>query len=134
MNLVDALRSVVPVSIKRPLREMHMRRTFDSALARFERSSASGDVPREVLDDLVYGWGNEGWSVQHEYMNEVVRAVRTTKGSILECGSGLSTLLMCRMLGPRRNQLWSLENSSEWADRIRGMCQQHDAAGSSPST
>lgn len=60
-----------------------------------------------------------GWSGKPEFLAEcVTRALRCT-GPILECGSGLSTLLVGAIATQRGQSLWSLEHNSEWAAKLR---------------
>jgi hypothetical protein len=67
---------------------------------------------------LIYGWGNEGWSAWSEYLAGTLRAVQQTGGPILECGSGLSTLLLGVIAGQLRTRVWSLEHDAGWARRV----------------
>jgi hypothetical protein len=69
--------------------------------------------------DAVYGWGNEKWSADEMYLAEVVLTAETTKGSILECGSGLTTLLMSAVAARRGLQVHALEHNETWHARVR---------------
>ena len=42
----------------------------------------------------------------------------TTKGPMLECGSGVTTILMGILCGRRNVEVWSLEHFGEWRDRV----------------
>ena len=68
--------------------------------------------------DAIFGWGNERWSAEARYLSEVVRSTERTKGSILECGSGLTTLLMGMVASRRGIRLHSLEHDAEWHARV----------------
>lgn len=72
-----------------------------------------------VLSDLVYGWGNDGWSALDEYLAGCVAHASTTSGPILECGSGLSTILVGVMAKRRGLRHWALEHAPEWAKRVQ---------------
>ena len=67
---------------------------------------------------LIYGWGNEGWSAWDEYLKGCLDAARSAPGPILECGSGLSTLLVGVIAQRMGNTVWSLEHNAEWARRL----------------
>ncbi len=71
------------------------------------------------LAELVRAWGNEGWSALHEYARAVVSEARAATGPILECGSGLTTLILGATASPRAQHIISLENSPEWGARTR---------------
>jgi predicted O-methyltransferase YrrM len=82
--------------------------------------------PLKAVDDegclgaLVYGWGNEGWSAEHEYLRHMVRVVhRLGSQPVLECGSGLSTLLLAATAASQGGHVTSLEHVPRWADRVR---------------
>lgn len=92
---------------------------FWRAMRRFQRDVQSGqDISQDLLSELVLGWGNT-WSAQHEYLDACLREARRTEGPILECGSGLSTLLIGAVAQTRGIRLWSLEHEPKWAERIQ---------------
>jgi hypothetical protein len=72
-----------------------------------------------VLDRLVYGWGNEGWSGQREYLEACVLHALECKGPILECGSGLTTLLVGHVAQAVGTTMWTLEHLPSWATRVQ---------------
>ena len=60
---------------------------FGRAMDRFvEDPAAVADAPECVLSDLIYGWGNEDWSGQHEYLKACLKHALISDGPILECG------------------------------------------------
>src|SRR5436853_7521373 len=77
------------------IRSAHRDLVLGRAVARFARDPAKvADGSQEVLNDLIYGWGNEGWCGHNEYLAACIEGALTTRGPILECGSGLTTLLL----------------------------------------
>jgi len=82
-----------------------------------------------VVNDLIYGWGNEGWSAQHEYLAACVESALGTSGAILECGSGLSTVLLAIVAQQRGLLLWSLEHLPVCAERVQGCLMQRRILG-----
>ena len=93
---------------------------FWQAMRRFQRELRQGatEFSPDLLADLVYGWGNS-WSVQHEFLDACLREARVTDGPILECGSGLSTILLGAVAQSRGIRLWSLENDGKYAARVQ---------------
>ena len=82
---------------------------------------AKGRAPRVhslLWSDAVYGWDNEEWSADELYLAEVVRSAELSTGSILECGSGLTTLLMGVVAARRGLQLHALEHNEKWHARV----------------
>lgn len=89
------------------------------AIARLSRSRAPG-AHSLLWTDAIYGWGNEKWAAEEQYLAEVVRSVERTRGSILECGSGLTTLMMGAVATRTGVRLHSLEHDAEWHARVDG--------------
>jgi hypothetical protein len=73
----------------------------------------------ELLADLAYGWGNEGWSGEPEYLLACLDAAETASGPLLECGSGLTTLLVGQVAKRRGLTLHSFEHMPHWAQMVR---------------
>ena len=114
------LKRVVPTPLKRAAKNALLDRTFRRGVRRIA-SLPFGVVPaREQLNDLMIGWGNEGFAAQTDYLEEVARQAAKTKGPILECGSGLTTIMLGLLAGRRGIQTWSLEHVPEWRTRVAG--------------
>ena len=71
-----------------------------------------------MIKDLIYGWGNEKWSALEEYLRACVEHASATRGPILECGSGLSTIMIGVIAQRRGIAHWALEHDPEWAARV----------------
>ena len=81
-------------------------------------SLSPGEFPsRRVIRQLWFGWGNQSYSAHPEYLEEIVRRSATTSGPVLECGSGLSTLLLGLFAARRGLQVWSLEHDPKWYEQ-----------------
>jgi predicted O-methyltransferase YrrM len=72
-----------------------------------------------ILSDLIYGWGNESWSALDEYLADCISSALVLSGPILECGSGLSTILVGVVAKRRGQHHWALEHDPEWAARVK---------------
>jgi predicted O-methyltransferase YrrM len=117
MNL---LKRLTPEPVYRRWKAWEARRLLDATLAEYARSVAAGPVSDELLQRLVRVWGNAEWSALPEYMQCFIEAARSTPGPILECGSGLSTLLMGLQKAPSQRRLYTLEHHPEWHARMQG--------------
>jgi hypothetical protein len=85
-----------------------------------------GQVPsRKMLVELQEGWGNEGFAARTDYLEEVAQRAATVTGPILECGSGLSTIILGCLAGRRGIKTWSLEHVPEWRDRVVEIIQKY---------
>jgi hypothetical protein len=72
-----------------------------------------------VIPDLIYGWGNVGWSAPSEYLVRCVECALASEGPSLECGSGLSTILVGAVAAKMGYTHWVLEHTQGWADRVQ---------------
>jgi hypothetical protein len=71
---------------------------------------------------LRMGWGNEGWSADTSYLEAVCNWASLVRGPILECGSGLTTLLLGVIA---RNHVTTLEHQSEWREHVQQAAIEH---------
>ena len=79
----------------------------------------SGDTT--VFYELFKEWGNQ-WAASPELLAALSYLVKD-KENILECGSGLSTLVMARST---TGHIYSLEHDSEWVDRMNRFLIDHE--------
>lgn len=112
------LHASLPERVRRGLRAMHQRYVLEQALKRFMQDPSPEALTVELMDDLAYGWANHGWCAQCEYLRKCLDYANNTQGSVLECGSGLSTLLLGIVAQQRGIRVWSLEHNGFWADRL----------------
>ena len=94
------------------LRQFHRTLLLRSAMRNLRR----GNIEKSVIEDLWRGWGNTGWSADTTYLATIARAARDTRGNIVECGSGASTILL-GSIAPQRT--YSLEHIREWRDKVQ---------------
>jgi hypothetical protein len=97
-QLRSIMKSVLPYRIRRFLRALHRDLVFRRAMRRFLKNPEACIHPENpVVLDLIYGWGNEDWSGHGEYLAGCIHHALASNGPILECGSGLSTILVGAM-------------------------------------
>jgi hypothetical protein len=93
---------------------------FQQAMQQFLKDPGACAYPgNPVLIDLIYGWGNEAWSARDEYLAGCINHALVSDGPILECGSGLSTLLLGAVAKRRGHSHWVLEHKPDWAKRVQ---------------
>src|SRR5215470_4628789 len=86
------------------------------------RRLPAGEVPdRQTLIELVAGWSNDGFVARVDYLHEVARRAATTEGPILECGSGITTVLMGLVTKERHVKVYSLEHHPEWHHKVESV-------------
>jgi hypothetical protein len=119
-------RRVLPTSLRRHLSRAHRHVVFRRAMRRFLRAPAAYAEPGDpVLLELIYGWGNELWSALDEYLAACIQCALVAKGPILECGSGLSSLVVGAIATQRRVEHCVLEHSPEWAANVQRHCDRY---------
>lgn len=105
--------------VRRAVLEPARRQIDDWALGRaikLLRSSASAD--RALLASMRRAWGNEAYSADLTYLGEVAARVSSCSGPVLECGTGLTTIL-AGVLAERSGVIvHSLEQDSAWAEVV----------------
>lgn len=114
------VKAMLPSRVRRSLRRLHRKVIFRRAMKRFLASPETvGQPGNRVLLDLIYGWGNEGWSAREEFLAECIDRTLTSKGPILECGSGLSTILVGAIAAKQGRSHWALEHLPSWAAKVQ---------------
>jgi len=77
------------------------------------------DNPNDaLLGKFITTWGNGTWPAELDYLRATTVAANTTPGPILECGSGLTTILAGTIAKKREVAVHSLEHMDKWADRM----------------
>ena len=117
--LFDIARAVVPMRAKRYLRQRQRRALFDRTMREFVNPRSGLHLSAALARQLVHGWANEKMSASEEFLQAIFRYAGEADGPILECGSGLSTLVLG--VGARRSgqRVWSLENDPMWVSVVR---------------
>ena len=88
------MRSLLPAPARRLARQYHQWLSFQRALSRSNDRLEKGELPASEVSALSYGWGNEGFSAEDIFLQAVVRHAAVSTAPVLECGSGLSTILL----------------------------------------
>ncbi len=100
-----------------PYRVRYRLRCWTSAVAlgsAMRRLSAGGAPDRKLVTHLRYGWNNDSFAADTDYLMAVAEATRAASGPILECGSGVTTILGA-LSG---KDLWVLDQSEEWLLKV----------------
>jgi predicted O-methyltransferase YrrM len=115
-GMLDWTRRLLPAGLKRFLREEYRQHRTARAIARARAALPSLDAG--VVAALIEAWDNPGYSVKYDYVRAVVQATWGCRGPILECGSGISTLLL-GLVGQRFGaEIVALEHDPYWASRV----------------
>ena len=112
------LAGLIPGPLRRGARDAARAIVFRLAMRELVRLPAGATPSRGTLARLRFGWGNDGYAARADYLEEVARLASATRGPVLECGSGLTTLLVGLLAGRRGVETWALEHSPEWHARV----------------
>jgi hypothetical protein len=115
-----SLRALARETLNQP-RDAYRRWKLRSQLSKLIRILQAGEpVPRGLLRGMIHSWSNEAWSADTELLASTLTWYGRTSGSIIECGSGLTTLALGAASWTSKRQVTSLEHTPAWADRVRG--------------
>jgi hypothetical protein len=78
-----------------------------------------------MLEALRLAWGNPGFSPSLDLLKHVARRSCRVKGPVLECGSGLTTLLLGLLTQKRGVEIWALEHHPKWHKHLAGVLHTH---------
>jgi hypothetical protein len=126
-------RPAVPEPLKHPALRAVKRRIVDTradarrrrAWPRFAaavaelRAVAPADPPPALLDELRASWGDPD-SAPSGLMLAALRAFRVAEGDGVECGSGLSTVVLGSYAEALGRRWWALDQHPPWARRVSG--------------
>jgi len=129
MLRIDGLKRLVPRVVRRATREAWRVGRWHRAM-RALLALPPGTIPdRASLVRLRDSWGNEGFSADVAFLEAVARHAATTTGPVLECGSGLTTVLLGALAGRRGVEVWTLEHEPEWYAHSEAALLRHRVPG-----
>jgi len=112
--------SLIPWRVRNHYNQIYGWWMFPRVFRRFLRTIRAGQVPDDsAYSQLVVAWANDSYSADTRYLQYCVSQVQSGSGPILECGSGLSTLVVAAVAGVRGRQLYSLEHHPEWREKVQ---------------
>jgi len=125
VELPGPLKRLIPAKLKRPVKAALLGLIFRQAMRDLAKIPPGNEPSRELLQKLRLGWNNQGWDAKLGYFEEIVRRAVSVDGPILECGSGLSTLVLGHLAARRKFETWSLEHNPEWHARVANAVERH---------
>jgi hypothetical protein len=97
---------------------------FDHVFTQYKQLSVSEMPPDGMIENLVEYWANS-WSAKEEYIIGLLTHLNETTGPVVECGSGITTLLLGHRCQQLNRKLWTLEHHAGWATRMRSLMLKH---------
>ncbi len=91
------------------------RALLTDGVRRLTLSVANGQVDEQAIAELWLGWGNPQWSATSDMLSVLAsHMLRPATRTVLECGSGVSTIVMGIAAEFTGAQVVSLEADAEW--------------------
>jgi hypothetical protein len=72
-----------------------------------------------LMERIRTAWGNTGWSADAGFLVEVGKRVWRNPGPVLDCGSGVSTLVLAVLAARHGATVWSLEQERTWYEEMQ---------------
>src|SRR5712671_6211054 len=95
VSLMRVVKTIILVPVRELLHSGHRYFRFRRALRAFSRDLKTATFTQSwVARDLIYGWGNDAWSASEDYLLACLKYALLTDGPMLECGSGLTTIVL----------------------------------------
>jgi len=112
--------SLIPWRIRNYYKKLYQGWMFPRVFRRFLSMIQAGQVPDSgIYSQLVLAWGNVSFSADTRYLQFCVSQVQAGSGPVLECGSGLSTLVVAAVASVRGRELYSLEHHAGWREKVQ---------------
>jgi len=125
--ILEALKHWVPRPLKEAARSAWQRERLRRAMRRLLALPTGVAPERPLLAELRAAWGNDRFTADLDFLREVTCLAAVTPGPVLECGSGLTTLLLGALAGRRGVEVWALEHEPESRRRIAAALRDHVA-------
>ncbi|MBN1919423.1 MAG: class I SAM-dependent methyltransferase [Verrucomicrobia bacterium] len=117
--LSERTKSMLPMPVRRWLDRCHRQYDMWLAVQQFAWGSVAKPLTPKLVRRFRHGWGNELWSAEAGYIGALVEHAWKSEGPILECGSGLTTVLLGLIAQRIGQRVWSLEHQPKWGDHVR---------------
>lgn len=121
-------RSWIPAAWRKRWRGPYRRHLFERAWTRLAARAAAIPPDEDTLRQLVRGWDNP-WSAHPSFLRAALTAASVAGGPVLECGSGLTTLLLGHLAAHDGRPLCSLEHDDAWRARVASALHRHAVTG-----
>lgn len=89
-------------------------REIARALEEIRRLPKGQPPKRDLIAKLHAAWGNPDFSASVSYLEAASRHAVGTQGAVLECGSGVSTVLLGALAQLNGFEVWTLEHEAAW--------------------
>lgn len=112
------IQNIIPFGIRKWLLNQHQHIIFSKTLRTILKDPVNALADDTVLDKMIYGWGNQGWSAKSTYLRTCIDYAWKTEDAIFECGSGLTTVILGIIAKERGLVMVSLEHNRNWLMKV----------------
>ena len=84
------------------------------SLAGLDAVTAPEQLTLEMMERIANAWSNRSYSGDPGFLLQMARLAFTSTGPVLDCGSGISTVVAARLVARRGETVVSLEQDQEW--------------------
>lgn len=116
--LSDGSKAIMPWRARAFVRRVRRRVVLDRTIGQLKRLESVRHADSGLIERLSYGWGNESWAAKPGYLAAVASEAGRSEGPILECGSGLTTLILGVEAMLRGVRVLSLEHHEAWIAQV----------------
>ena len=109
----------IPWRVRSQVDSYLRRSALTRAISDWRRLPAPLEPAPRLIERLAYGWGNEEWSPRVVFLEKALECARRSTGPILECGAGLSTILLGILSQYLSRTVWTLEEDRGWCRTVR---------------
>ena len=121
MSISDWARRVLVPPVRRSVESLRRPHAVSRAVSRLRAGAATP----ATLEALVSGWGNRGFTPRAPFLAAVAERLESSQGPVLECGSGITTLLLGVLAERRGFLVWALEHEERWARVVARLLRRH---------
>jgi len=105
----------------RPLKPLHVafqsrvrRRRIRKLVAQLTDAARTPETIVPLVGRLRKAWGNDSYAADLGFLDEMVQRTVQSRGPFLDCGSGISTVILGALSVDKRDRVWSLEQDEQW--------------------
>lgn len=114
-KLIDKVKALIPLKLKRIIVNYYLKKKLRRGLSSLKRNRHN--IQDHIIHDIIVGWSNTGWSADINYIKAILGEIKDSNINILECGSGISTIIMA-MVNPNC-QITCLEHTEAWSKKVK---------------
>lgn len=94
-------------------------RKVRAGLRALQRVTSEDQLDAALMDRIRNAWANTGWTGDAGFLREVAVRVWRRPGPVLECGSGVSTIILACLASRHGATVWSLEQDESWCEYVQ---------------